>query len=94
MSNDNFLTQAQDDAAIADDQPKQDNRFYADDVEAEAIADNNEDPSQLKEIKEIPVTSGEMEIGDLDKDAEEGQGSEDSYDEEAVPAGDNVVSED
>lgn len=65
--------------------------FYSDDVQAAALADNNMDPDQLREDKEPPVTSGDMEIGDLDDDEMLGSGGEDSYDEESVPAGDNVV---
>ena len=40
--------------------------YYSDDVEAAVTADENLDPDKLKVEKEIPVTSGEMEIGDLD----------------------------
>jgi hypothetical protein len=66
--------------------------FYSDDVEADAIAEEGGDPDKLVEHPdEDEVTSGDERIGDLDDDAEEGQGSEDSYDEEDVPAGDNVV---
>jgi hypothetical protein len=65
--------------------------FYSDDVQAAAIADNNMDPDDLEEKEEVPVTSGDMKIGDLDDDDMEGPGDETSYDEEAVPAGDNVV---
>lgn len=66
--------------------------FYSDDVQAAALADNNLDPDLLEEKEEIPVTSGNMEIGDLDNDDEVVDGDpEGSYDEESVPAGDNVV---
>jgi len=68
--------------------------FYADDVKAEAIADNKEDPDTLVEDEDLPVTSGDMEIGDLDHDAELGQGGEDSYDEESVPGGEDNVTGD
>jgi hypothetical protein len=68
-----------------------DDSFYANDVQAAAMADNNMDPDELEVKEEIPVTSGDMKIGDLDDDSMEGQGSEESYDEESVPAGDNVV---
>lgn len=68
--------------------------YYADDVQAEALADNKLDPDSLVVNDDLPVTSGDMEIGDLDDDAELGQGGETSYDEEAVPAGDNVVDDD
>jgi len=40
--------------------------YYSDDVEAAVTADENLDPDKLKVEKEVPVTSGEMEIGDLD----------------------------
>lgn len=72
-------------------QATDDSGFYSDDVQASALADNNMDPDELVERNEDPVTSGEMEIGDLDDDEMLGPGGEDSYDEEAVPAGDNVV---
>lgn len=66
--------------------------FYSDDVQAAAMADNNMDPDQLEEKEEIPVTSGNMEIGDLDNDDEISDSDvKGSYDEESVPAGDNVV---
>lgn len=65
--------------------------FYSDDVQAAALADNNLDPDQLEEKEEIPVTSGNMEIGDLDDDEMVEAGGDNSYDEESVPAGDNVV---
>lgn len=69
--------------------------FYSDDVQAQAIAENDKDDDLLVEDEEIPVTSGEMEIGDLDSDSEAGQGSEESFDEETVPGGeDNVVDPD
>jgi hypothetical protein len=68
-----------------------DDSFYANDVQAAAMADNNMDPDELEVKEEIPVTSGDMKIGDLDDDSMEGQGSEESYDEESVPAGDNVI---
>jgi hypothetical protein len=67
----------------------QDDGFYADDVSAEAVAENSQDPEKLKEDQDTPVTSGEMEIGDMDEDAEVTGGSEASYDEEAMPGGDN-----
>ena len=70
------------------------NKFIADDVEAQALAENKLDPDTLVEDDDTPVTSGDMEIGDLDHDDELGQGSAQTYDEEAVPGGeDNVVSE-
>jgi hypothetical protein len=65
-----------------------DQDFYADDVNAQGIAENKQDPDLLQEKEEIPVSSGEMEIGDLDSDeTKEGE----SYDEESTPIGDNVV---
>lgn len=78
-NNDDNQTQASDDS------------FYSNDVQAAALADNNMDPDELEVKEEIPVTTGNMEIGDLDDDEMEGQGSELSYDEESVPAGDNVI---
>jgi hypothetical protein len=64
--------------------------YYADDVQADAVAENDLNPDTLEENDDTEVTSGEMKIGDLDDDAMVGQGSEESYDEEATPAGDNV----
>lgn len=61
--------------------------FYSDDVEAEEIAENSMDPNSLNENEDVPVTSGEMEIGDMDAETQE---LEKSFDEESVPAGDNV----
>lgn len=74
------------------DDPSQDqDGFYSDDVQAAAIADNNMDPDQLKEDDDQEVTSGEMNIGDLDDDKMVDDGdSDESYDEEGTPAGDNV----
>lgn len=74
-----------------DDPQTSDDSFYSNDVQAAAMADNNMDPDELEVKEEIPVTSGDMKIGDLDDDSMEGQGSELSYDEESVPAGDNVI---
>lgn len=74
-----------------DDPQTSDDSFYSNDVQAAAMADNNMDPDDLEVKEEIPVTTGNMEIGDLDDDDMEGQGSEESYDEESVPAGDNVI---
>lgn len=93
MSDDNFL----DDAVKSfvgddDDDNSSDDSFYSDDVQAAALADNNMDPDEMEEHEEeIPVTSGDMEIGDLDNDPELSQGSEESADEESTPAGDNVL---
>lgn len=72
-----------------DEATNQDDGFYADDVSAETLAENSQDPEKLKEDQDVPVSSGEMEIGDLDDDAEVEGGSEVSYDEEAVPGSDN-----
>jgi len=74
-----------------DDPQTSDDSFYSNDVQAAAMADNNMDPDDLEVKEEIPVTTGNMEIGDLDDDDMEGQGGELSYDEESVPAGDNVI---
>ena len=66
------------------------NPFYADDVNAQAISDNQQDPDDLDIKDEIPVTTGEMEIGDLDDDGMINSGDKvDSYDEETVPGSDN-----
>lgn len=66
------------------------NPFYADDVNAQAISDNQQDPDDLDIKDEIPVTTGEMEIGDLDNDGIVNAGDKvDSYDEETVPGSDN-----
>jgi hypothetical protein len=89
-TDDNFLTKAKDDFLGDDDKQTNDNAFYADDVQAQALADNNMDPDTLKVDDDIPVTSGDMKIGDLDLDKEEERGDNESYDEESVPAGDNV----
>lgn len=74
-----------------DDQNVPTGGFYSDDVQAAAMADNNMDPDDIEQHDETPVTTGDMEIGDLDDDAMEGRGNQDSYDEESVPAGDNVI---
>ncbi|KXK25825.1 MAG: hypothetical protein TR69_WS6001001431 [candidate division WS6 bacterium OLB20] len=74
------------------DPSQEEDGFYADDVQAAAIADNNMDPDELEEDDDLEVTSGEMEIGDLDDDSMVAEGDDDeSYDEESVPAGDNVL---
>jgi hypothetical protein len=66
------------------------NDFYSDDVNAEALAENAQDPASLEIKDEEPVTSGEMEIGDLDAEEEVDDESGASYDEESVPGSDNV----
>jgi hypothetical protein len=63
--------------------------FYADDVQAAAIADNNLDPELLKEDDDYPVTSGNMNIGDLDTDSDYDEDI--SEDEETFAGSDNVV---
>jgi len=79
------------DQKSTNDDQSNDDGFYASDVQAAAIADNNMDPDDFEEKEEIPVTTGNMKIGDLDDDDMEQQGDETSYDEEDVPAGDNVI---
>lgn len=76
----------QDDA----DKPAQSGDFYANDVQAAAMADQNINPDTLKTDEEEPVTSGDMSIGDLDQDPELLQGTESSIDEETMPGSDNV----
>jgi len=70
-----------------DDPSQSDDGFYADDVQAQAIAENSLDPEELDIDDEDPVTSGNLEIGDLDIDLDD---DEISFDEEDTPAGDNV----
>jgi len=66
------------------------NPFYSDDVNAQAISDNQQDPDDLKIKDEVPVTTGEMEIGDMDDDPMLNTGDDKaSYDEETVPGSDN-----
>lgn len=86
----NSQTNTNDDRSMDEEQPIQDG-FYASDVQAAAMADNNMDPDDIEQHDETPVTTGDMKIGNLDDDAMEGRGNEESYDEESVPAGDNVV---
>ena len=74
--------------------PADDNKFIADDVQAQALAENKLDPDTLVEDDDTPVTSGDLEIGDLDHDDELTQGSEQTFDEEAVPGGEDNVSGD
>ena len=66
------------------------NNFYSDDLNAQATAENAQDPSDLVIKDEEPVTSGEMEIGDLDSETEVNDESGESYDEESMPGSDNV----
>lgn len=70
----------------ADDPSAQTDGFYADDVQAAALADNQMEADLLVEDDDVPVTSGEMVIGDLDAESDEV-----SEDEEAVPGSDNVI---
>jgi len=66
------------------------NPFYSDDVNAQAISDNQQDPDDLDIKDEVPVTTGEMEIGDMDDDPMLNTGDDKaSYDEETVPGSDN-----
>lgn len=66
------------------------NNFYSDDVNAQATAENAQDPSDLLIKDEVPVTSGEMEIGDMDAESEVNDDSGESVDEESMPGSDNV----
>jgi hypothetical protein len=67
--------------------------FYADDLNAQVIAENNQNPDNLKEDEDLPVTTGEISIGDLDEEPVEEVGTSD--DEENMAGGeDNVVSSD
>lgn len=68
--------------------------FYSDDVQAAALADNKMDDDLLTQDDDTPVTSGDMEIGDMDTDGDLGQGSEESFDEETVAGSDNATDED
>lgn len=70
---------------------QKDNDYYSDDVSAAAIADNNLDPDKLKESKDKyqePISSGEMNIGDLDAKEEEDKDGTMSRDEENDPVAD------
>lgn len=92
---------AQDDNLNEDILPEEENpaaedRYYSDDVQAEAQAETGFVNDTLEETKEIPVTSGDMQIGDLDavsRNDAAGRGSDESYDEEDMPGGDNVTGE-
>jgi hypothetical protein len=67
--------------------------FYSDDLNAQVIAENNLDPDLLKEDGEIPVTTGEISIGDLDEEPIDEFGVSD--DEENMAGGeDNTVTND
>lgn len=85
-----------DEDIISDEEdPGAEDRYYSDDVQAEADAEFNPgmNPSEFHERKEDPVTTGDMQIGDLDvvdRGDDAGRGGEDSYDEENMPGGDNV----
>ncbi len=73
---------------------QQDRTFYSDDVEAAVIAEDTQNDEDLEESvsDQTPVTSGEMEIGDMDRGVENNRGSEESEDEEMVAGSDNVSS--
>jgi hypothetical protein len=58
--------------------------FYSDDVQASAIADDNQDPKKLKVRGEEPVTTGDIEIGDMDTTSKDGS----IYDEDGDPSED------
>lgn len=79
--------------SVKDSNPSQESdTFYADDVQAEAIAENRGDPESLIEDDDLEVTSSDLNIGDLDDDAMVNEKDDSgSYDEEATPAGDNVT---
>ncbi len=81
---------AGDDALTPEEEKAGKDEYMANDVQAEADAEAGIDPDTLTEDNEDEVTSGEMNIGDMDDNSEEGQGSEESSDEEAVPGSDNV----
>ena len=67
--------------------------FYSDDLNAQAIADNNLNPELIKEDDDLPVTSGELSLGDLDEEPVEEIGISD--DEENMAGGeDNIVNDD
>ena len=67
--------------------------FYSDDLNAQVLAENNQNPDTLKEDEDLPVTTGEISIGDLDEEPKEEPGTSD--DEENMAGGeDNVVSND
>ena len=67
--------------------------FYSDDLNAQVIAENNQNPDTLKEDEDIPITTGDISIGDLDEEPKEELGTSD--DEENMAGGeDNVVSND
>ena len=70
------------------------NRFYADDLSAEEIAENKLNPESLKLDEDIPISSDTLSIGDLDKEESEPVDDDISYDEENMAGGDNVVDED
>lgn len=70
------------------------NQFYADDLNAQVAAENNLDPDLLKQDEDLPITTGNISIGDLDQE-EAAEDVDGSYDEENVAGGeDNVVFED
>lgn len=68
--------------------------FYSDDVQANALAENKIDPDVLVVDDEPPVTTGELELGDMDAGDSIVQNDDLSYDEEAVAGGEDVNGED
>ena len=70
------------------------NTYYADDVSAEEMAENKENPDDLKIDGDIPISSDTLSIGDLDKEESEPLDDNISYDEENMAGGDNVTDED
>jgi hypothetical protein len=56
------------------------NNYYSDDVKASAKADDNENPDDWKETAEDPVTTGEMNLGDMDDDMHEKDGTVEDVD--------------
>lgn len=70
------------------------NQFYSDDLNAQVVAENNLDPDLLKQDDDLPVTTGNISLGDLDQE-EAAEDIDGSYDEENVAGGeDNVTFED
>jgi hypothetical protein len=78
---------------LSSEDEQQDRTFYSDDVEATVVAEDTQNDDDLEESvsDQTPITSGEMEIGDMDRGVENNRGSEESEDEEAVAGSDNVV---
>ena len=79
--------------------PLQDDDFYSKDLRAEELAEQNMDPDLATEDREPPVTSGDMNIGDLDilndiDPLDEEYEGEVSEDEESQPGGEDPSGED